>query len=102
MLKLNEALQELENKTYRQIQKETAVKWASRAAAAYQNCSKAKKSEKLVLWTVAEEFYHEAIEHAALVEDEEDLVKNVREAVHPYLDKAAESMDTDPDKADVI
>lgn len=101
MIKLKEAKEELEKKTYREIQKSTAWTWASRAAASYDNCAKADK-DKLVLWTVAEEFYHEAIEHAALVEGEEDLVKEVREAVSPYQEKAATSMGVDPKKVDVI
>jgi hypothetical protein len=56
MLKVDEASKELESKSYGQIQKETAWKWASRAAASFVNCKKAKKEEKLVFWTVAEEF----------------------------------------------
>jgi uncharacterized protein (DUF1015 family) len=102
MLKVDEASKELESKSYGQIQKETAWKWASRAAASFLSCKKAKKDEKLVFWTVAEEFYHEAIEHAALVESDESLVKEVREAIHSYQEEAAESMGSDPEKTDVI
>jgi hypothetical protein len=102
MLKVDEASKELETKSYGQIQKETAWKWASRAAASYQNCSKAKHSEQLVLWTVGEEFYHEAIEHAALVESEDDLPRKIREAVHPYQEDASWSMGFDPEKADIV
>jgi hypothetical protein len=102
MLKLKEAKKELEEKTYREVQEETAWKWASRAAASYQNCADAAKGNRLALWTIGEEFYHEALEHAALVEGEDDLLKDIREAVHPYQEKAAESMGYDAEKADVI
>lgn len=102
MLKVDEASKELESKSYGQIQKETAWKWASRAAASYVNCKNAKKDEKLVFWTVAEEFYHEAIEHAALFEGDETLVSTIRKEIHTYQESAAESMGADPEKVDVI
>lgn len=101
MLKVKEAEKELKEKSYREIQKETAWKWASRAAASYEQCVKVKKADKLVHWTIAEEFYHEAVEHAALVEGEEDLLKSIREAVHPYMEKAAEIMSPSTDKEDL-
>lgn len=102
MLKLEEARQELKSKTYQQIQKETAIKWASRAAAAFELCSEAKDADKLLHWSIGEDTYHEALEHAILADEDGKLAREVREAVHPYLDKAAESMDSDPKKADVI
>lgn len=89
-LKVKEARKELEDKTYREIEVETAWKWASRAAAAYE---KVKESgNKLGAWSVAEEFYHEAVEHAALSEDEGELLKKIKKAVEPYQEQAAEVM----------
>lgn len=102
MINLKAAKEELEKKSYGEIQEETAWKWASRACASYDNCKSAKKKEKLVYWTVAEEFYHEAIEHAALVEGNDGLLGEIRKAVHPYLEDAAVSMEADPEKVDVI
>jgi hypothetical protein len=97
MLKIEEARDEIASKTHRQIEEETAWKWASRAAASYELVSN-KGEDKLAIWSMAEDFYHEAIEHAALVEKEsddegEELVAKVRKAVSPYIDKAVEAMD---------
>jgi len=92
MLDLNKAIQELGQKDYRQIQTETAWTWASRSAAWYQNCINSKPNEKLAAWTLAEEYAHEAFEHAALVEGDDNLVKTVRTALHSYQEQAAQSM----------
>jgi hypothetical protein len=94
MLKIEEASKELATKSYSEVQKDTAWKWASRAAASYLFMLEAEIQLKVGFWTVAEEFYHEAIEHAALTaEDPGDLVKKIREAVHPYQEKAADQLD---------
>ena len=94
-LKVKEAEEELDRESYVEIQGETAWKWGSRAAATYEKLIKAKKEFKLGLWTMAEEYYHEAVEHAALVEDEaSDLVKDIQKAVRPYQDKAFKNMES--------
>lgn len=102
MLKLDEARQELKSKSYQQIQKETAIKWASRAAASFELCVEAKEEDKLLHWSIGEDTYHEALEHAILADEDGKTAKEVREAVHPYLEKAADSMSADPEAADVI
>jgi len=58
--------------------------------------------KKLICWTLAEEYYHEAIEHAALVEGKDGLVRQVREAIHPFQEKAAISMGANPKEVDVV
>jgi len=95
-LNLAEALEEIQNKSYRQIEMETAWKWASRSAAAYQLVSNSnEKKHILETFSVAEDFYHEAVEHAALVEeDASKLVKEVQEAILPYMEKAVKHMDS--------
>lgn len=54
---IKEAVEELKVKSYEDIERETAVKWAARAAAA---CLLGKLKE-------FEDYRHEAIEHAAFV-----------------------------------
>lgn len=103
MLNVEQALVELEQKDYRTIQEETAWKWASRACACYQNCVSSEISGRLECWTLAEEYYHEAIEHAALVEGQPYLVQEVRDAIAPYQEKAATAMSPEQEKeSDVV
>lgn len=87
-LNIPEAEAELNQKSYRDIQSETAAKWGARAAVSYQNVINAVAGNKLLFWTVAEEFNHEAIEHAALVEDGGELVGEIQDAVRPYQEAA--------------
>jgi hypothetical protein len=68
------ALAEISTKTLKQIQIETAYTWAYRAWAAY---SIACERQDNALFADAIEYEHEAIEHAALADDEETLT-NVR------------------------
>ncbi len=57
---------ELDEKSLKEIQKETAEKWAERAEDAYGRAIK----EKSVKWLLdADELFHEAIEHSSLSED---------------------------------
>jgi hypothetical protein len=90
MLKVDEAQAELKVKTYDQIQEETAWKWGSRAAACFQNVVSG-QSDKLAAWTLAEEYYHEAVEHAALSTNDA-LVRQIRDAISPFQEKAAAAM----------
>lgn len=102
MINLEEALQEISEKNYATIQTETAWKWLSRSAAYYETCSLEKDfAKKLVWWTLGEEMLHEAVEHAALVNDEGSLIKEVREAINVYQENAASTMGVDPKKANV-
>jgi hypothetical protein len=67
---IDDGLAELRKKTLHQIQVETAIKWCGRACAA------------ALMGRVddAEEYAHEAIEHAALSGDDA-LLREVREAL---------------------
>lgn len=96
MLDLEKARQDLQQKSYAQIQEETAWTWASRACASYENCVKEKFPMKLICWSLGEEYYHEAIEHAALNSSNPGLVQDIRNAVHPFQEKASDSMGASP------
>jgi len=71
--KIAKAMTELRQKTLHQIQIETALTWAGRACAAAQ----------LGLPEDAEEYAHEAIEHAAL-SGNDDLLRDVRSTMRSY------------------
>jgi hypothetical protein len=89
MLKVKEAREELKEKSYLEIQKDTAYKWASRAAASYELAIEEKDlCRKVAVFQIAEEFYHEAIEYAALHEDCGDLVNKVEKELEPYKDRS--------------
>lgn len=93
MIKLKEAIEELKSKAYNTVQIETAWKWASRACAAYVLMLEAQPSRKVGFWTMAEDYYHEAIEHAALTADDPaGLVAKIQESVSEYQEKAADHM----------
>lgn len=66
MIKIEEAKQELLKKSLDDIQRETAYKWASRALAA-----RAMFEQNQQFMLDYHEYMHEALEHAALVEDGE-------------------------------
>lgn len=94
MLKVKEAKEELSKKTYRDIQVETAWKWASRAAASYENVLTCADDKKFATYLLAEEYYHEAVEHAALVPTlPEDELKKLQSEVIPYALKAWEELE---------
>ncbi len=89
MLKVKEAREELSGKSYLEIQKETAIKWASRAAASYDLAIEEKDiHRKVAVFQVAEEYHHEAIEHAALYEDGGDLLNKVDKELEPFRERA--------------
>ena len=94
MLNLEKARKELEEKSYHDIQRETAWSWASRAAVNYEFVLEAAKDQKVSAWTQAEEYAHEAIEHASLVEkDGPKLLKEIQDAIKPYQEKAIEHIE---------
>lgn len=94
MLKVDEALKELQSKSYRDIQKETAYKWGSRAAASYKMLLSTPQEHKLARWTMSEEYQHEALEHAALIEDGAGtLVQEIYTAIKPFQDAAFKNME---------
>ena len=94
MLNLDKARKELEEKSYHDIQRETAWTWASRACVSYEFVLEAAKDQKVSAWTQAEEYAHEAIEHSSLVEHgAPGLLKEIQDAIMPYFHKAAEHIE---------
>lgn len=64
--KSEETAKELDEKSLKDIQIETAKKWADRAEEAYKKAI----DEKSIKWLLeADEYFHEAIEHSSLSED---------------------------------
>jgi len=88
-LNIEKGSKDIELKSLAQIQEETAWTWASRAAAAY------KKLEETGDWkwkTDAEEYRHEAVEHAALIGDTHPTVlTEIHDALEEYRKEAQES-----------
>ena len=77
MIDIVHAAVELRTTTMQQLQEATAWTWASRAAAAYQFY----RSSNHLQWLLdAEEYAHEAIEHAALA----GVLPAVQAALAPY------------------
>lgn len=84
-LNIKDALQEVLSKSEGQIQRETANKWASRAIACYKLYARTGD----LCWLVrAEEYKHEAVEHAAVADDSLKTLKNLQS----ILKDAAESV----------
>ena len=82
MLDVESAKKELAEKTLDQIQRETAWKWASRAAASFENVIVADPEKKVSIYMAGAEYLHEAIEHASLVFDGDGaLVDEIRLAI---------------------
>jgi hypothetical protein len=89
MLNLPKAKEELAKKSYLEIQCETSWTWASRSAASYDLAIEEKDiHRKIAIMCVAAEFYHEAIEHAALYEDGGNLLKELDKELEPFRDRA--------------
>lgn len=79
MIKIEDARAELEAKSNMDIHAETAWKWASRAAAAYETYNKTKSIKTLL---DAEDFESEAREHASQVSPA--LLDEVIDAIWEY------------------
>ena len=69
---------EVTGKSDSQISVETAYKWAQRAVVAYSQFAKTGEIEWLIR---AEDYRHEALEHASLVEDAGQLVGHLLKAI---------------------
>jgi hypothetical protein len=93
MLNLEAAEKELSEKSYTDIQSETTWKWASRAAVAYlASVDSEAPGEKLAWYLQGTEYAHEAIEHAALIEDKGKVLSEVQTEIEPYATQAYEAI----------
>jgi hypothetical protein len=78
---IDEALDEVQNKKEEQIETETAYRWASRSCACYQ----LHKETGLIKWLLkAEDYCHEALEHAALAKDNGKTLKIIEAEIKKY------------------
>ena len=94
---------EILNKDYGQIQHETALKWAARGLAAYELSAESETIQEAIGWLeLGNEFTHEALEHAALVEDGGELLVQIGQSCSEEKHKTTsilfgESTDADGD-----
>lgn len=87
MIDVEKARRELKDRSYEEIQEDTAYTWGSRALAEAQNViTSTTIKEKLRSWTLALEYYTEAVEHAASGRD-------------GFLDKIKDELNSDMDAA---
>lgn len=93
MLDLEKARKELSEKTLSEIQKATAWTWASRAVVSFENVLLADKEKKVSVFMAGQEYLHEAIEHASLVDDSSDFVDQIRMAVMESVAEAVADVD---------
>lgn len=94
---LKKARKLLREKSYLEIQADTAWTWAARAAASYEVVEEGANPKlndevgplALYGWLmVGDEYRHEALEHAALVEDQGKLLQQVQQAIDKARRKA--------------
>ncbi len=69
LLDADSAHKELASKTILQIERETAITWGGRAAAAYANAKNAQGAKREQWLKDAENYRQESLEHAAMTED---------------------------------
>lgn len=82
MMDVEKAKQELQQKTLQQIQRDTALSWGARTMAVIEFSDQAKSQTELLHWMVdAHEYYHEALEHGALV-DEPGFFDNLKKEIN--------------------
>lgn len=85
-LDLKKGSKDITEKTLAEIQEDTAWTWASRAAACYE---KLKETGDWKWKTDAEEYRHEAVEHAALIGDTHPTVlQEIHDALEEYRKEA--------------
>jgi len=93
MLDVEMAKLELSRKSMSEIHTDTAWKWASRAAAAFELSKHLKKANKALKFSEGQEYMGEAKEHAAQVNA--DLVKEIEKALSNYFMEAILELDKD-------
>ena len=75
-MSVSEARRELLQKSRERIEEETAFRWADRALAAWQLYATSGADRWL---RDAEEYHHEAVEHAALADETGEVLRRLRE-----------------------
>lgn len=92
-LKIDEALQELQDKPEAMIEFETSMKWAARSCAAYILSVQSLSNLDKVSWFIkGEDFRHEALEHSSLVGDEGATLNELQKEVDQYRNEALKAI----------
>lgn len=91
---ITKSLKELNTKTHQQIEEDSSLAWANKACAAYYLISHGGLSPQDALRRLieAEDYFGEAVEHAAKVEDMGSLVHQIQIAIKPYQDSATQAI----------
>lgn len=91
MIDVQKANQELQEKTYEEIQTTTAYTWASRAIASYLRASSSTKIEqKIDSLERGIEYEGESLEHAGLASPE--LLTELKKLLYPHKVKAKDTI----------
>jgi hypothetical protein len=77
---VGDAIAEFQSKTERDIERETAIRWGARALAAYLLYEDNRKRDWLLL---GDDYYHEAVEHGALVFDHGETARQIQLQIEP-------------------
>lgn len=80
-----DAVAEFQSKTEKDIERETAIKWGARALAAYMLFEENFELDWLLR---AEDHYHEAMEHAALIFDHGETARQIQLDIQPARKRA--------------
>lgn len=85
---LADARVEVARKSRELIHEDTAWKWAARAIVAFELHERGPSDA--TDWLIdAADFYHEALEHAAVADHSGDVLRRVREWIHRYVPEGA-------------
>lgn len=90
-LDIGKAMREITTKTEEQIEQETAITWAARAVACYQLVLRSvDRRQQTLLFSQADDFKHEALEHASLAGDRGQLLNQLATAIEESRNNALE------------
>lgn len=91
---ISKSLKEIQSKVHQEIESDAALSWANRACASYYLISHGNlpPAEALRRLIEAEDYFGEAVEHAAKIEDMGSTVHQIQVAVKPYQDAAQQAI----------
>lgn len=84
---IKEAIKEVKEKTKQQVDIDTAHKWANRAIACLLIAKQTEEGKERLKWIdFADDYRHEALEHAATADDDGKTLKEVVAKIEKYRD----------------
>jgi hypothetical protein len=93
MLDVDKALKELRTTTMAEIERTTAIAWGGRAVASFQLCSQASDwQERFRHFCEGENYRQEALEHAAMSENWQELLPRIDAEIHEARSAAETAM----------